>query len=250
MLPKAQDDPTTVDEAILAAVASHNDDPTAHMAAGQSIDVHRANTVIDHPAGSVLSDKLPQARFISSVFESLDGWGQYKTGTGFIYLNFPGIVLQSGATSGGLALVYTGGDGFSNFDAAKSFFMKMTVVLSASAGQTVRWGIGADGLGDGFSGCGFKVVGGTLYGYYIDDSAETTVTLSGVTVTTAHVYEIRYDAAAHQFVFWIDGGEAGSLTHTFTAPLDDVLFMLLMQSSASGAHNLYVADVVAQLAVS
>lgn len=58
MLPKAQDDPTTIDEAIAAAIAAHDDDPTAHLDVGQSLETHRANDMIDHPAGSVPFDKV------------------------------------------------------------------------------------------------------------------------------------------------------------------------------------------------
>ena len=58
LLPKAQDDGTTIDEAIAAAIVAHEEDPDAHMGTGESIDVHRANTVIDHPQASVVPDKL------------------------------------------------------------------------------------------------------------------------------------------------------------------------------------------------
>src|SRR5665648_264201 len=73
LLPKAQDDATTIDDEINAAVAAHNDDPTAHMAAGQSIDVHRVNTIIDHPAGSVVGDKIARLHSIRTNFTSFDG---------------------------------------------------------------------------------------------------------------------------------------------------------------------------------
>jgi len=248
-LPKAQDDAQTITEAIAAAIAVHNDDPTAHMDTGQSIDVHRVNGMIDHPAGSVASDKLPQKRFVATVFESLTGWAPYKTGTGNYYLNFPGVVFQTGVTSGGLAMMLTGGDGFSNFDAAKDFFFKTTVRLLTNASQVAWWGLGADFLGDGYSGCGFKVLNGSLYAYYNDNTAVTTTAITGITFTDAHVYEIRYTAASHTFIFYVDGVQVASMTHTFGTPVDDSLFTFGIQSSASGAHNLYVADVVAELSV-
>lgn len=246
-LEKASDDAQTIDEAIAAAIAAHDADSTAHLGAGGSLASHKAEDMIDHPAGSVASDKLPQTRFVASSFESLDGWSQYTTSTGSVVLNFPGVQLHTGATSGSISHIYTGGDGFSNFDAAKDFFLKMTAVLSTNASQTVRLGIGANGLGDGFSGVGFKIVNGSLYGYYIDDESETAEAISGITITDPHVYEIRHYAADDEYQFYVDGVLKLTIEHSFTEPLDDTLFMFVIQSSASGAHSLYLADVVAQL---
>lgn len=56
-LPKAQDDDETIEEAINRIVGEHNDDPVAHSSAGQAIAVHREDTMIDHPAGSIPFDK-------------------------------------------------------------------------------------------------------------------------------------------------------------------------------------------------
>ena len=57
-LPKATDDNTTIDDEIDAKIETHNADPTAHTDTDESLDVHRTNTVIDHPAESVVNDKL------------------------------------------------------------------------------------------------------------------------------------------------------------------------------------------------
>ena len=55
--PKAQDDPTTIDEAINAAIVAHEADPTAHLGDGESLQQHKNNEVIDHPAFSIVADK-------------------------------------------------------------------------------------------------------------------------------------------------------------------------------------------------
>src|SRR5574337_678102 len=75
LLPKAQDDPTTIDEAIAAAIAAHEADPEAHLGDGESLDVHRANTTLDHPVGAVLSDKNSWTEIIfNEPFTNLDLW--------------------------------------------------------------------------------------------------------------------------------------------------------------------------------
>lgn len=106
LLPKAQDNAQTIDEAITAAIAAHNDDPDSHMAAGQSIDVHRVNSIIDHPAGSVLSDKTTSREFVlQDSFSSLDNWntvnatkltGNYKLGFYATNNTLAQAVLNSG----------------------------------------------------------------------------------------------------------------------------------------------------------
>lgn len=57
-LHKTLDDQTTIEEAIDAAVGTHNDDPQAHLDVNQAVEVHRDNNVADHPAESVLNDKI------------------------------------------------------------------------------------------------------------------------------------------------------------------------------------------------
>ena len=57
-LPKAADDNTTIDEEIDAKLATHNADPEAHTETDASLEAHRTNPVVDHPAESVVNDKL------------------------------------------------------------------------------------------------------------------------------------------------------------------------------------------------
>lgn len=57
-IPKSQTDPTTIEQAIADAIEVHNADIEAHMAALGSLAAHRANDIIDHPALSILADKL------------------------------------------------------------------------------------------------------------------------------------------------------------------------------------------------
>lgn len=58
-IPKSQTDPTTISEAIAAGVAVHNDDSEAHLDTSQSLEQHRTNDIIDHPAESTVNDKMP-----------------------------------------------------------------------------------------------------------------------------------------------------------------------------------------------
>lgn len=57
-LQRANNDPTTIDEAIGEAITAHNDDPDAHLGADQALESHRASEIIDHRAESVVNDKI------------------------------------------------------------------------------------------------------------------------------------------------------------------------------------------------
>lgn len=78
-LPRATNDATLIDEAIEAAVTSHNDDPDAHLGADQALQSHRAAEIIDHLAESVVNDKIKaNARTYIAIVDP-DGTGDYTT---------------------------------------------------------------------------------------------------------------------------------------------------------------------------
>ncbi len=67
---KAQDDPTTISEEILASVGAHNADPDAHLEDGQSLKSHRASEIIDHVARSIVNDKVIEvARAYTAIMQ-------------------------------------------------------------------------------------------------------------------------------------------------------------------------------------
>jgi hypothetical protein len=57
-LPKAQDNQQTIDEAISSAITQHEQDPTAHLGEGESLQQHKSNEVIDHLKNSIVPDKF------------------------------------------------------------------------------------------------------------------------------------------------------------------------------------------------
>ena len=57
-LPKNQTDPETIEQAIARLIAVHEADPEAHTGANESLQAHRQNEIIDHPASSIVPDKL------------------------------------------------------------------------------------------------------------------------------------------------------------------------------------------------
>ena len=58
LLPKSQTDSEKIEEAIARMIQEHNEDETAHLGAGQSLQSHKASEIIDHVVHSVLAEKL------------------------------------------------------------------------------------------------------------------------------------------------------------------------------------------------
>jgi parallel beta-helix repeat protein len=57
-LQKSQIDPEKIEEAIQRLLNAHNEDPDAHLGPGGSLYSHKASTVIDHIAESIIEDKI------------------------------------------------------------------------------------------------------------------------------------------------------------------------------------------------
>jgi len=66
MLQKSLVDNETIEQAIVRLVTEHNNDETAHLGVGQSLQSHKASEVIDHLAKSILAEKLHTS---AEVFE-------------------------------------------------------------------------------------------------------------------------------------------------------------------------------------
>lgn len=87
-LERATGDNTLIDEAISEAVNAHNDDPDAHLEAGQALESHRAAEIIDHRAESIVNDKLkPKTRAWTAIVDPQSEY-DYSTVQGAVdYVN-------------------------------------------------------------------------------------------------------------------------------------------------------------------
>jgi hypothetical protein len=200
-MPKSQDDPETIEEAIARMISAHNDDPTAHLGVGQSLENHRANEVIDHPASSILSDKI-SARQLWYEFEleSIDGW----SGDGTWYLlNSPGIEISIPAgTAEMLYLTTHPFDAISWMDWSKNPYFEASVYFNGLSGRyrEVSWG---SPIGDNV--LGFRSDGLTLYAVCVINGTDYTEAISGAITTGVKNYRAYVDPPTGTVVYEIDG---------------------------------------------
>jgi len=74
-IPKNQTNSELIEEAIARLIAVHEADPEAHTGENESLQAHRQNEIVDHPAGSILIDKNTMTEFyIDDDFRTITQW--------------------------------------------------------------------------------------------------------------------------------------------------------------------------------
>lgn len=246
LLPKAQDDATTIDGAINAAVAAHNDDPTAHMAAGQSIDVHRTNDILDHPAGSVLADKRPFASLeLATNFETLTGF----TITGLITRFWPGLFINVYTSAHTDAEIGNDTSGFIlyPFNFAQLPFFQIAQQLGGSNSGTIWFGLGSKYDTGDYQFFGFKFVGDAMYGVVNVFGSIHTVSL-GTNDEFEHLFRCYVDPDTHDAIFLMDGVQIGSIpavtywSAASVAGQNDQLFSFGAHATNGSGYQYYLAS--------
>ena len=209
---KAQDDSQTINEAINAAILAHEEDPESHMGAGESIENHRVNEVIDHLAGSVVAGKVSSLQRITfSSFDSLDGWSKSVSG---VDLTFPFVSFQTTSTINTTKELYSEVFFEDIFDYTKKPFFQILAGWNSSSDVTINLFIGTTLKGDNFDGFGFRLVNGVFSACYYRDGNLYTYTLSLPSVNTLHILRAQISVDGLSIEFFVDS----ILSYTVTIP--------------------------------
>ncbi len=70
-LAKSQTDPETIEEALARFIAEHMSNAVAHTGISGSLETHKTQVVVDHPAGSIVEDKLDSGAVTENKIGSL-----------------------------------------------------------------------------------------------------------------------------------------------------------------------------------
>lgn len=195
-LEKAQDDDETIEEAIVRLIVGHEEDPTAHLGDGESLQSHKSEEVIDHPAGSIVSDKLSFYDYQwSPSFESLDSYpdsfgvtcnyaGTFKFTVEFgfddnAYLEMSSPLL-SDTYNENKNMVYAFSARFENTPLRVTGYLQW---------ENLRWWI----------------VDGVLSARFYNGTSYNEISLSSIVLTDSHYYKIVYSALDEEALFYIDG---------------------------------------------
>jgi len=242
LMPKSQIDPTTIETRITEMVAEHNDDPDAHLGGGRSIEVHKTNEVLDHPAGSVPIDKFAFSRSIKTWFETIDGWVDYASGTGSSIAGLGALFLYTGTTTGGVGAIVANGSGFTGLNMSKAFYWRSTAVIGTRTGITAYWGPAYVVDQSDFNGFGFRVLSGDLQAFMGDFTNLETVTIPDIDLTETHIFEIRYIVDPQTVEFYIDGNLVATFDDGNFPENGDEMCSLYVKSTENVAHAISVSD--------
>lgn len=212
-LPKNAVDSETIEQAIVRIVAQHNNDNTAHMGAGQSIDVHRKESIIDHKAGSVLADKetMSELKFYTT-FESLDMWdivGQVSnSGIMGCQLYVADVYIEESSIE---VLNLTLGNFLNTYK--DMFFQTLLDTDLGTGAYELRFG-NISGFHTSDDGFGFKIVNNVLKTVVTNGVITNEVAHSSISTSVPHIYRAQYIAGERKFYFFVDGVQI----HTYNLP--------------------------------
>lgn len=216
-LQKSATDSRSIADYIDDQIAIHNGDPTAHTGAGESLDLHKNSTVIDHLEGSIVGDKFSkdQIQFRDDFTGDI---AQYSP-TGSVNNSDRVLAVES----------------FHHPSFASDATIKMTYFQLASfpaSDCTIDW-VGAfystnnslnphinigDSYPGGSSSFGMRLTGGHLQGYVWDGTTLQTVNIT-YTLAEVHFWRIHIDTTDGKAHFFDNGVDVAQITlGSFTLP--------------------------------
>lgn len=240
-LEKAQDDSETIEEAIAAAITAHNDASNAHIGAGKSLDSHKTEEVIDHPAGSLLADKATMTELaVHTIFESIDGWSTVGEVDNTdlpglqIYIEY-GAVDESGITSQPQVPL-----NFLNSSKNMLFQILMHRDFSNSHYDAVFGFFSSYSTTS--SGFGFVIEEGVMYGHAKSGSSQNRTASIYVDPYLDHIFRVYLDADTETIYFFVDGVQRGSVSIPGSGWSDDTGPTLWAEATDTNDGSLFVGN--------
>lgn len=204
-LPKAQDNPETIEEAIDRKIAEHEADATAHLGDNESLAAHRQSEVIDHMAESIVPDKFKSNTFlkerIASSFQSLTNY--YSSGVSAQSLDALFVFASAGSNT--WSYVAENLDNYFGTVFERDCSMVTNALISPSANCRVDLGIGDGSLQTDGQRCCFRHDGSKFWAVVeqVENYNSQKVEISGINVGEKHFYRIDFFAGDH-VDFYID----------------------------------------------
>jgi len=209
--PKDQTNPQLITEAITAGIVAHEADPTAHLGAGESLEQHKSNEVLDHLAGSVKNDKTSFNNFIYDLkFSDYAIWSKYKNGADYSFHTYlSGIYFETyPSTASAYNRLYK--YHINNFAQNSSFYISANILSENTPHSSQYWSFG---LFDSYLTKdrvnGFVYKTGKLYCALFNAVGEINFNheLVGVNLfdNTEHNLRLYYLATENVYRWYIDG---------------------------------------------
>lgn len=245
-LSKAQDDAETIEEAIARLITAHEADSGAHTGSGESLETHKAQDIIDHPAGSILADKETFTEVVSKCnFGSLDGW--HISDALWVKIQAYGAALIAAEygveNNSWIKQNISWSEGFTAWD--KNWMIQFVAWSNYGTGVTFRGGLIGDGFQEGF---GLEFLNGDVRGFLQNGAAYTYTSYFTIDHTDIHTYRAIYDRTEEEFQFYVDGVLKGTIAKTTHTPGEDMnTWFDLTANQEQDEINVYVKSVTSSI---
>lgn len=209
LLPKAQDNPQTIDQAIAAAIADHEADTSAHVDVGESLYSHKASEVIDHLAESIVTDKLQNfnvtleklstnKQYFRTAFETRDVI--QVTGAGSISNDYGGLHLASTASANSYKTAYGPADTNPVNFATKNPVCEFVARFNNITNYLSYFGMGY--YTDYFA--GFECEDQVLYAVVYVNGSKYRTQINGISLGVNHAWRVIVESGV-SVIFVVDG---------------------------------------------
>ncbi len=244
-LQKSQIDNETIEQAIARIIQDHEDDANAHIEAGESLETHKAEDVVDHPQSSIVPDKLiNKNKYFHTTFDSLDAWTLSVFGSG---LKWPGCFIATSAVINEWATLSSVGSGGSPipYDITKNILFQQTLSVNHGGNGKIYWY--------------FEIaVGGSQLGWYWEDGVLSAyipwIIAPGTRLVeidaafdiwNEHTYRAYIRSADEEVDYYIDGVLV--LTQAFQygiAAAAGQIFFHMWNTENNQARNMYIQELI------
>lgn len=253
-LPKNQTDPQTIAEAIAQAIANHNADPTAHLGPNGSLTAHRQNDIIDHPAGSIVADKLT-ANQINFDFPIYD-YTKFNY-TGNVDNFFPGLSFYSDRNRPATVGIFTFFENVVDWDIWSAESQFSFVMRSYDTTTNLYDGIISLGVDNQdtslyyYSGYGFSIENGNLYAWAKTANAVQKVSLSGVAMSSRNIMRAHFFKDEGVVRYYVNGSQVAEIAvSNFTDPYNYVAIGFRFFYKGGAVSGRYFNIIVSAVSVS
>ena len=259
-LQKSQIDPETIEEAIDRIIQAHEDDPNAHVEAGESLQSHKAQEIIDHVVASIIADKIKDGEIkinkldwdraiLGPSFESLDGWGQSAVGVGAaITINVGICRIKSGQAVGNITRIYIDHGTDPVMEAKDPFFQCIVDFSSAPAAEDVRV---CSGLDDPFNintdsfGFMWESDDNKMYAFSYDGAALTQTEIVGYEKNKVNTLKAAMFDNGETIKFYVNG--VLKTTHSEAACYIDSNYLFAFankEKGGNGGESAYIRNII------
>ncbi len=209
MLAKNQDDPEKIEEAINRLIAAHNEDESAHLGSGQSLQSHKASEIIDHAVRSIVADKFTDKQVIvQTTFESIDGWNYDGLAP---QLDWPGVLIHCGDVLNAETYLWTESSLLDVEWVNSDLLFQATLRFSSYNNELMRAAAGDLIAGNDGGGIGFESVNGTLYGVFRNWGNRYTVELQPTPTYEYFTVRAEVKNADNKIYYYVNGILKGTL---------------------------------------